>query len=132
MNINSSISRLTLITSGNLGIPILLLVILAMMTLPVPPFLLDTLFSFNIALSLVVLLVSVYALRPLDFAVFPTILLVATLLRLALNVASTRVVLLEGHNGGDSAGKVIQSFGEVVVGGNYVVGFIVFLILMII
>ena len=83
-----------------------------MMTLPVPPFLLDTLFSFNIALSLVVLLVSVYALRPLDFAVFPTILLVATLLRLALNVASTRVVLLEGHNGGDSAGKVIQSFGE--------------------
>ena len=93
MNINSSISRLTLITSGNLGIPILLLVILAMMTLPVPPFLLDTLFSFNIALSLVVLLVSVYALRPLDFAVFPTILLVATLLRLALNVASTRVVL---------------------------------------
>ena len=77
-------------------------------------------------------MVSVYALRPLDFAVFPTILLVATLLRLALNVASTRVVLLEGHNGGDSAGKVIQSFGEVVVGGNYVVGFIVFLILMII
>ncbi len=132
MAIDSSISRLTLLANGNLGIPLLLMVILAMMTLPVPPFLLDTFFSFNIALSLVVLLVSVYALRPLDFAVFPTILLVATLLRLALNVASTRVVLLEGHNGGDSAGKVIQSFGEVVVGGNYVVGFIVFLILMII
>ena len=78
------------------------------------------------------LLVSVYALRPLDFAVFPAILLIATLLRLALNVASTRVVLLEGHTGSDAAGKVIQSFGEVVIGGNYVVGLVVFLILMII
>ncbi|MGC4009853.1 MAG: FHIPEP family type III secretion protein [Pseudomonas sp.] len=90
------------------------------------------LFTFNIALSIVVLLVSVYALRPLDFAVFPTILLVATLLRLALNVASTRVVLLHGHDGHAAAGKVIQAFGEVVIGGNYVVGIVVFAILMII
>ncbi|WP_246124981.1 flagellar biosynthesis protein FlhA [Exilibacterium tricleocarpae] len=103
-----------------------------MMTLPVPAFLLDVFFSFNIALSIVVLLVGVYTLRPLDFAVFPTVLLVATLLRLALNVASTRVVLLEGHAGGDAAGKVIQAFGEVVIGGNYAVGLVVFIILMII
>lgn len=117
---------------GNLGIPILLLMLLGMMTLPLPPFLLDMFFSFNIALSIVVLLVGVYSLRPLDFAAFPTILLVATLLRLALNVASTRVVLLEGHEGGDAAGKVIQAFGEVVIGGNYAVGIIIFIILMII
>ncbi len=90
-------SGLTLLKKGNLGVPLLLLVILGMMTLPVPPFLLDVLFTFNIALSIVVLLVGVYAMRPLDFAAFPTILLVATLLRLALNVASTRVVLLHGH-----------------------------------
>ena len=120
------------IVSNNMGVPILLLTLLAMMTLPVPPFILDVLFTFNIALSLVVLLVGVYALRPLEFAVFPTILLVATLLRLALNVASTRVVLLEGHQGGDAAGKVIEAFGEVVIGGNYAVGLVVFLILMII
>jgi len=117
---------------GNLGIPFLLLVVLAMVTLPMPPFLLDVLFTFNIALTIVVLLVGVYAMRPLDFAVFPTILLVATLMRLALNVASTRVILLEGHEGGDAAGKVIEAFGEVVIGGNYVVGLVVFLILVII
>lgn len=118
--------------NGNLGIPFLLLMMLGMMTLPLPAFLLDVFFSFNIALSIVVLLVGVYTLRPLDFAVFPTILLIATLLRLGLNVASTRVVLLEGHNGGDAAGKVIQAFGEVVIGGNYAVGLVVFIILMII
>lgn len=123
---------LSLLKQGNLGVPLLLLVILGMMTLPVPPFLLDVLFTFNIALSIVVLLVGVYAMRPLDFAAFPTILLVATLMRLALNVASTRVVLLHGHDGGDAAGKVIQAFGEVVIGGNYVVGAVVFAILMII
>ncbi|WP_019530388.1 flagellar biosynthesis protein FlhA [Dasania marina] len=123
---------LQVILQSNLGAPILLLALLGMMILPVPPFLLDVLFSFNIALAIVVLLVAAYALRPLDFAVFPTILLIATLLRLALNVASTRVVLLEGHKGGDAAGKVIQSFGEVVIGGNYAVGLVVFLILMII
>ncbi|MAN52377.1 flagellar biosynthesis protein FlhA [Marinimicrobium sp.] len=117
---------------GNIGIPVLLLMLLGMMILPVPPILLDAFFSFNIALSIVVLLVGVYAMRPLDFAVFPTILLVATLLRLALNVASTRVVLLNGHEGGDAAGKVIEAFGEVVIGGNYAVGLVVFLILMII
>ncbi|WP_286239951.1 flagellar biosynthesis protein FlhA [Neptuniibacter halophilus] len=117
---------------GNLGVPLLLLVIMAMVTLPVPPFLLDVFFTFNIALSIVVLLVCVYSDRPLDFAIFPTIILVATLMRLALNVASTRVVLLYGHEGGDAAGKVIEAFGEVVVGGNYVVGFVVFLILIII
>ena len=117
---------------GNLSIPIILLMLLGMLTLPLPAFLLDVFFSFNIALSIVVLLVGVYSLRPLEFAVFPTILLIATLLRLALNVASTRVVLLEGHQGGDAAGKVIQAFGEVVIGGNYAVGLVVFIILMII
>jgi flagellar biosynthesis protein FlhA len=120
------------LSQGNLGVPLLLLTMLAMMMLPVPPFLLDVFFTFNIALSLVVLLVCVYAMRPLDFAVFPTILLVATLLRLALNVASTRVVMLHGHEGHQAAGKVIQAFGEVVIGGNYVVGGVVFAILMII
>lgn len=117
---------------SNLGIPLMILVLLGMMTLPLPPFLLDVFFTFNIALSIVVLLVSVYAMRPLDFAIFPTILLVATLLRLALNVASTRVVLLNGHEGGASAGKVIEAFGEVLIGGNYAVGLVVFSILMII
>lgn len=117
---------------GNLGVPLLLMIMLGMMMLPLPPFLLDVFFTFNIALSIVVLLVSVYALRPLDFAVFPTILLVSTLLRLSLNVASTRVVLLHGQDGHDAAGKVIQAFGEVVIGGNYVVGVVVFAILMII
>ena len=120
------------LSRGNLGVPLLVLVMLGMMTLPVPPFLLDVFFTFNIALSIVVLLLSVYALRPLDFAVFPTILLVSTLLRLALNVASSRVVLLHGQDGHDAAGKVIQAFGEVVIGGNYVVGAVIFAILMII
>ena len=122
----------SMLAHGNLSIPVMLLVLLGMMTLPLPPFLLDTFFTFNIALSIVVLLVSVYARRPLDFAIFPTILLVATLLRLALNVASTRVVLLYGHEGGDAAGKVIEAFGEVLIGGNYAVGLVVFMILMII
>ncbi len=117
---------------NHLAIPIVLVAILGMMILPVPPFLLDLLFTFNIALSLIVLLVCLYALRPMEFAIFPTVLLVATLLRLALNVASTRVVLLEGHQGGDAAGKVIEAFGEVVIGGNYAVGLVVFAILMII
>ncbi|EPE2681833.1 flagellar biosynthesis protein FlhA [Vibrio alginolyticus] len=119
-------------TKGYVGIPIVLLMILAMVILPLPPLLLDALFTFNIVLAILVLLVSTTAKRPLDFSVFPTILLVATLLRLTLNVASTRIVLLEGHNGGDAAGKVIQAFGEVVIGGNYVVGMVVFVILMII
>ena len=113
---------------NHLAIPFVLVAILGMMVLPVPPFLLDLLFTFNIALSLIVLLVCLYALRPMEFAIFPTVLLVATLLRLALNVASTRVVLLEGHQGGDAAGKVIEAFGEVVIGGNYAVGLVVFAI----
>ncbi len=120
------------LTQGNLGVPILVLVMLGMVTLPIPPFLLDVLFTFNIALSIVVLLVAVYALRPLDFAVFPTVLLVATLLRLALNIASTRVVLLYGQDGPEAAGQVIHAFGSVVIGGNYAVGIVVFLILVII
>ena len=115
-----------------LGAPLLLITMLGMMMLPVPPIFLDFFFTFNIALALVVLLVTVYTLRPLEFAVFPTILLVATLLRLALNVASTRVVLMYGHEGGAAAGKVIEAFGNVVIGGNFAVGMVVFAILMII
>ncbi|MBU1310647.1 MAG: flagellar biosynthesis protein FlhA [Gammaproteobacteria bacterium] len=115
-----------------LGTPILILAALAMVVLPLPPTLLDILFSFNIALALVVLLVTIYTQRPLDFGIFPAVLLVATIMRLALNVASTRVVLLEGHNGPDAAGKVIEAFGSVVIGGNYAVGIVVFLILIII
>ncbi|RMN36227.1 Flagellar biosynthesis protein FlhA [Pseudomonas coronafaciens pv. zizaniae] len=130
--LSSARSNISGLGRGQLGVPLLLLVMLAMMMLPIPPFLLDVFFTFNIALSIVVLLVCVYALRPLDFSVFPTILLVATLLRLALNVASTRVVMLHGQDGHAAAGKVIQAFGEVVIGGNYVVGIVVFAILMII
>jgi len=115
-----------------LGVPLLLVSMLAMMVLPLPAFMLDLFFTFNIALSLVVLLVVIYTIRPLDFDVFPTILLAATLLRLSLNVASTRVVLLEGHTGTGAAGNVIQSFGEFVVGGNYAVGLVVFAVLTII
>jgi flagellar biosynthesis protein FlhA len=112
--------------------PIVVLALLAMIMLPLPPLLLDVLFTFNIALSLMILLVTAYAKRPIDFAIFPTILLVTTLLRLALNIASTRVILLEGHNGGDAAGHVIEAFGDFVIGGNYAVGLIVFAILVVI
>lgn len=115
-----------------IGAPVLVLATLAMIVLPMPPFLLDLMFTFNIALAMVVLLVTVYTRRPLDFAAFPTVLLVATLMRLALNVASTRVVLLYGHEGPGAAGNVIEAFGNVVIGGNYAVGLVVFLILMII
>ncbi len=114
------------------GLPMVVLAMLAMVVLPMPPLLLDALFTFNICISLVVILAVVYVLRPLDLAAFPTVLLLATLLRLALNVASTRVVLLNGHTGTDSAGKVIEAFGNFVVGGNYAVGVIVFAILVII
>ncbi len=126
------VKQLKLSSFKGIGTPMLVLAALAMIVLPIPPFLLDVLFSFNIALALIVLLVAIYTDRPLDFAAFPTVLLVATLLRLALNVASTRVVLLEGHNGGDAAGKVIEAFGSVVIGGNYAVGLVVFIILIII
>lgn len=112
--------------------PILIIMILAMMVMPLPPFVLDFLFTFNIALAIIVLLVSLYSKDPLDFAAFPTVLLITTLLRLSLNVASTRVVLLEGHTGPDAAGKVIEAFGHFLVGGNYAVGLVVFIILVVI
>lgn len=115
-----------------LGAPLILMMMLAMVIVPLPPLALDIFFTFNIALSLVVLLVVLYTLKPLEFSVFPSLLLIATLLRLALNVASTRVVLLEGHEGGDAAGKVIEAFGAFVIGGNYAVGLVVFFILVII
>ncbi|MEQ3659583.1 MAG: flagellar biosynthesis protein FlhA [Glaciecola sp.] len=118
--------------AAGMGAPVVVLAIMGMVILPMPAILLDVLFSFNIALSLVIILVSVFTKRPIDFGIFPLVLLVATVLRLALNVASTRIVLIQGHEGGDAAGKVIQAFGEVVIGGNYVVGVVVFAILLII
>lgn len=117
---------------GGLGAPALLLIILAMIVIPLAPFVLDLLFTFNIALAIVILLAVVYVLRPVEFNAFPTVLLLVTLLRLALNVASTRVVLLHGHQGAHAAGKVIEAFGNFVVGGNYAIGFIVFVILTLI
>ena len=115
-----------------LAAPIFIVMILAMMILPLPPLLLDLMFTFSIALALIVLLAAVYANRPLDFAAFPTVLLLTTLLRLSLNIASTRVVLLEGHTGPAAAGKVIEAFGHFLVGGNFAVGIVVFLILVVI
>jgi len=112
--------------------PLLIIMVLAMMIIPLPPFVLDLLFTFNIALAVLVLMVSMFTSKPLDFAAFPSILLFTTLLRLALNVASTRVVLIEGHKGGDAAGKVIEAFGAFLVGGNFAVGLVVFMILVII
>jgi flagellar biosynthesis protein FlhA len=112
--------------------PLIIVMMLSMMVLPLPAFALDIFFSFNIALSVIVLLTSLYTVKPLDFMVFPTVLLVSTMLRLSLNVASTRVVLTEGHTGPDAAGKVIEAFGHFLIGGNYAVGIIVFIILTII
>src|SRR5687767_11725873 len=112
--------------------PLIVILILAMMILPLPPLALDLLFTFNIAFSVMVLLTAMYTVRPLEFAVFPTVLLVTTLLRLSLNVASTRLVLIEGHTGTGAAGKVIESFGSFVVGSNYAVGMVVFVILVVI
>ena len=117
---------------AGVGTPLVMLLLLAMIVLPLPPIGLDLLFTFNIALAIIVLLAAVYASRPLEFAVFPTVLLIATLLRLGLNVASTRIVLLEGHTGTAAAGNVIQAFGEFVVGGSYAVGFVLFTILVVI
>ena len=124
--------KLSELNRMGLGAPLLLMAMLAMMVVPLAPFILDIFFTFNIALSLVVLLAVIYSQRPLEFAVFPTVILISTLLRLSLNVASTRVVLLHGHSGPDAAGKVIESFGDFVVGGNYTVGFVVFAILVVI
>src|SRR3954463_16243741 len=112
--------------------PLLVIMILAMMILPLPPVLLDLFFTFNIAFAVMVLLTAMYTVKPLEFAIFPTVLLVTTLLRLSLNVASTRVVLIDGHAGPGAAGKVIESFGHFVVGDNYTVGIVVFIILTVI
>ena len=127
-----ALDNLKQIGRRGIGAPVVLLAALAMVMLPLPPFLLDMLFSFNIALSLVILLAVIYVMRPLEFAAFPTVVLMATLLRLALNIASTRVVLLHGHDGPGAAGKVIEAFGEFVIGGNFAVGLVVFAILTII
>ena len=137
MSALDSLKRLPLLLMGadkgkGLVGPILIILILSMMVLPLPPFLLDLLFTFNIALSIMVLLVSMYTMKALDFAAFPAVLLFTTLLRLSLNVASTRVVLMHGHTGPDAAGKVIEAFGHFLVGGNFAVGVMVFIILVVI
>ncbi|MBN8772145.1 MAG: FHIPEP family type III secretion protein, partial [Thiobacillus sp.] len=132
---NGTLSLSNLFSSTNaraLAAPLFIVLILAMLVLPLPPFALDMLFTFNIALSIMVLLVGLSTKKALDFAAFPTVLLLSTLLRLSLNVASTRVVLLHGHTGPDAAGKVIEAFGHFLVGGNYAVGIIVFVILVVI
>jgi len=132
MSLQDILSRLKSLPALPLGTPVLVLACLGMVMLPMPPFLLDILFTFNITLSMIVLLVTIYAKRPMEFAVFPSVLLIATILRLSLNVASTRVILVHGHGGGSAAGHVIEAFGNVVMGGNFVVGLIVFSILVII
>ncbi|MEJ2591744.1 MAG: flagellar biosynthesis protein FlhA [Candidatus Thiodiazotropha sp.] len=132
MDATAILSNVKQVGARGLGAPLVLVMLLAMVVIPLPPIALDMFFTFNITLSLVVMLVVVYTRRPLEFSVFPSLLLIATLLRLALNVASTRVVLLEGHTGGAAAGKVIEAFGSFVIGGNYAVGLVVFLILVII
>jgi flagellar biosynthesis protein FlhA len=126
-----SLTARDLLRAG-LGVPLGVLAVLAMVVLPLPPFALDVLFTFNIALSIVIVMAVFYVARPIEFGAFPTVLLLATLLRLALNVASTRVVLLNGHGGPQAAGHVIESFGEFVIGGNFAVGVVVFVILTII
>ncbi len=132
MNFTAVLESLKRYRGQGLGVPLAVVMLLGMVMIPLPAIALDVFFTFNIALSMIVLLVVLYTLRPLDFGVFPSILLISTLFRLALNVASTRVVLLEGHNGGDAAGKVIEAFGAFVIGGNYAVGLVVFAILVII
>ena len=124
--------NLTKFDFTGLGIPVLVLLIMAMLVLPLPPLLLDFLFTFNIVISLVIIMIAISTRKPLEFSSFPTVLLFATMLRLGLNVASTRVILVDGHTGHDAAGKVVAAFGEFVIAGNYVVGFIIFGILMII
>lgn len=132
MNFQQLLQQATIWLKKGLGAPIIIMALLAMITVPLPPILLDIFFTFNIVLSLVVLMVVLYVKKVLEFAVFPTIILITTLFRLSLNIASTRVILLEGHKGGDAAGKVIESFGEFVIGGNYAVGLVVFAILVVI
>jgi flagellar biosynthesis protein FlhA len=132
LDLNSILNRLRGIERNGIAAPVLLLVILGMMVVPLAPLVLDLMFSLNITLSIVILLAVIYVMRPMEFSSFPTVLLFVTLMRLALNVASTRVVLMHGHEGPHAAGKVIEAFGEFVIGGHYMVGFIVFAILTII
>lgn len=132
MNLHQILHKVKNSFSQGLGVPIAILALLAMVVVPLPPFLLDIFFTFNIALALVVLFVTLYSKRPLDFAIFPTVILLTTLFRLSLNIASTRIILLEGHNGGDAAGEVIAAFGQFVIGGNFAVGIVVFAILVVI
>ena len=132
MNATAILSVVRRLVYSGLGAPVLLMTMLCMMVLPLPPVALDLLFTFNISLSLVIMMAAIYSARPLDFGSFPTVLLIATLLRLALNVASTRIVLLDGHTGSGAAGRVIEAFGAFVVGGSYAVGLVVFAVLVII
>jgi flagellar biosynthesis protein FlhA len=132
MNLGAISARIKKLHGLGLGAPLLVVLLISLLVLPLPAFVLDVFFTFNIALSLIILLIVIYTAKPLDFAVFPAVLLVATLLRLSLNVASTRVVLLQGHVSPDAAGKVIEAFGAFVIGGNFTVGLVVFLILTII
>ena len=127
--IRQNLSRYDL---AGLGIPALVLVIMAMLVVPLPPLMLDILFTFNIVIGLLIIMIAIGTRKPLEFSSFPSVLLFATMLRLALNVASTRVILVNGHEGPESAGKVIAAFGEFVIAGNYLVGFIIFVILMIV
>jgi flagellar biosynthesis protein FlhA len=132
---NGTLALTALFNRGNLkalAAPGLIIIILSMMVLPLPSFALDLFFTFNIALAVMVLLIAMYTQKPLDFSIFPTVLLITTLLRLSLNVASTRIVLIQGHTGPDAAGKVIEAFGHFLVGGNYAVGIVVFVILTVI
>jgi len=126
------IDRLKQLNTKTLAAPIIVIMMMAMMILPIPSFVLDIFFTVNISLSIIVLLTALYTISPLDFMVFPAVLLITTMLRLSLNVASTRIVLTEGHNGPDAAGKVIEAFGHFLIGGNYLVGCVIFIILTII
>src|SRR3979490_2299128 len=132
MNARAAVATFGEFARNGLGVPLLVMVVLAMMVLPLPAFLLDIFFTFNISLSIMILLAVIYVRRTLDFATFPTLLLGATLLRLGLNVASTRIMLINGHTGSHAAGRVIPAFGQFVVGGNYAVGMVVFTVLVII
>ncbi len=132
MNGRAALATFGEFARNGLGVPVLVMAVIAMMVLPLPAFLLDIFFTFNISLSLVILLAVIYVRRALEFATFPTVLLGATLLRLGLNVASTRIVLMQGHTGAHAAGHVIAAFGQFVVGGNYAVGMVVFIVLVII
>ncbi len=132
MNARATVATFGEFARNGLGVPLLVMVVLAMMVLPLPAFLLDVFFTFNISLSIMILLAVIYVRRALEFATFPTVLLGATLLRLGLNVASTRIVLINGHTGSHAAGHVIAAFGQFVVGGNYAVGMVVFTVLVII